>query len=195
MFYKWRLNNRVNNIHEKIIYKNCAAFFTDLLAKDNSLSVPHRSLQKFITEIFKSKTGINPEMRAKLMWKILVSVILLMVFRLFSFFFNFAFVYYYMWNKSCLKLAFLQFIPFSMQVSCQMINWLISYNLLCSCYTSNLFHLLVSFCIFVLVMFLDMFYFSIDKLAYSFGMLILVCNYHLLHFNYFLDFAQFFRLI
>ena len=35
--------------------------FIDLLAKDNSLTIHHRNLQKLVAEMFKAKVGIAPE--------------------------------------------------------------------------------------------------------------------------------------
>ena len=64
MFHTPRLNNRINTIHERalrIIYQDYTTSFTDLLAKDNSLTTHHRNLQKLVTEMFKVKAGIPLE--------------------------------------------------------------------------------------------------------------------------------------
>ena len=64
MFHSRRLNNRINNIQERalrIIYQDHTASFTDLLAKDNSLTIHHKNLQKLVTEMFKVKVGIAQE--------------------------------------------------------------------------------------------------------------------------------------
>ena len=64
MFHSRRLNNCIDNIHDrdlKIIYQDYGTSFTDLLVKDNSLTIHHINLQKLVTEIFKIKAGIEPK--------------------------------------------------------------------------------------------------------------------------------------
>ena len=66
MFYSRRLDNRINNMHERalqIIYQNYTTSSTDLLAKDNSLTIHHRNLQKSVTEILKVKVGKTQEIK------------------------------------------------------------------------------------------------------------------------------------
>ena len=63
MFHSRKLNNRINNIHERalrITYKDYNSSFNDLLEKDNSVSIHQRNLQVLATEIFKTKNGYNP---------------------------------------------------------------------------------------------------------------------------------------
>ena len=45
----------------RIIHQDCTTSFTDLLVKDNSLTIHHRNLQKLVTEMFKVKVGIALE--------------------------------------------------------------------------------------------------------------------------------------
>ena len=64
MFHSRRRNNCISKIHERpllIIYQDYKPSSTDLLAKDNSLTIHHRNLQKLVTEMFKVKVGIEPE--------------------------------------------------------------------------------------------------------------------------------------
>ena len=53
MFHSRRLNNKINSIHERalrITYQNHISTFQELLNKDNSVSIHHRSLQALATE-------------------------------------------------------------------------------------------------------------------------------------------------
>ena len=64
MFHSRRRNNCISKIHERtllIIYQDYKTSSTDLIAKDNSLTIHHRNLQKLVTEMFKVKVGIEPE--------------------------------------------------------------------------------------------------------------------------------------
>ena len=63
MFHSRKLNNRINEIHERalrLVYKDYISSFDDLLAKENSFKIHHRNLQKLAIEIFKVKKGIAP---------------------------------------------------------------------------------------------------------------------------------------
>ena len=63
MFHSRRLNNRINNIHERVlrlVYKDYISSFDDLIAKDNSFKIHQRNLQKLDIEIFKVKKVIAP---------------------------------------------------------------------------------------------------------------------------------------
>ena len=65
MFHSRKLNERINHIHERvlrIVYKDFNSSFQELLIKDNSLNIYHRYLQKLVTEIFKCKNGLSPEL-------------------------------------------------------------------------------------------------------------------------------------
>ena len=64
MFHGWRLNNRINHIHEpdvKVIYKDCNSSFTELLRQDNSLTIHQRNLKLLVREMFKVKIGVAPD--------------------------------------------------------------------------------------------------------------------------------------
>ena len=65
MFHSRKLNERINHIHERalrIVYKDFNSSFEELLIEDNSLNIHHRSLQKLVTEIFKVKNSLSPEL-------------------------------------------------------------------------------------------------------------------------------------
>ena len=65
MFHSRKLNERINHIQERalrIVYKDFNSPFQELLIKDNSSNIHHRNLQKLVTEIFKVKNGLSPEL-------------------------------------------------------------------------------------------------------------------------------------
>ena len=65
MFHSRKLNERINHIHERalrIVYKDFNSSFEELLIEDNSLNIHHRNLQKLVTEIFKVKNSLSPEL-------------------------------------------------------------------------------------------------------------------------------------
>ena len=64
MFHSRKQNHYINRIHEKaliVVYKDYNSSFDELLEKDNSLKIHDRNLQKLVTEIFKVKMNIGPE--------------------------------------------------------------------------------------------------------------------------------------
>ena len=65
MFHSRKLNERINHIHERalrIVYKDFNSPFHKLLIQDDSLNIHHRNLQKLVTEIFKVKNDLSPEL-------------------------------------------------------------------------------------------------------------------------------------
>ena len=65
IFHRRKLNERINHIHERaltIVYKDFNLSFQELLIEDNSLNIHHRNLKRFVTEIFKVKNGLSPEL-------------------------------------------------------------------------------------------------------------------------------------
>ena len=46
----------------RIVYKDFNTSFQELLTEDNSLNIHDRNLQKLVTEIFKVKNGLSPEL-------------------------------------------------------------------------------------------------------------------------------------
>ena len=63
MFHSRNLNNKINRIHERalrLVYQNNLSF-SELLDLDNSVTVHLKYLQVLVTEIYKVKNGIAPE--------------------------------------------------------------------------------------------------------------------------------------
>ena len=58
MFQVSKLNERVNNVHERdlrIVYKDFKSSFQDILIQANSVNIHQENLQKLVPEIFKVK--------------------------------------------------------------------------------------------------------------------------------------------
>ena len=65
VFHGRKRNKRINHIHEKalrIVCKDFNSSFQEIFTEDNSLNAHHRNLQKLVTEIFKVKNGLSPEL-------------------------------------------------------------------------------------------------------------------------------------
>ena len=68
MFHSTQLNNRINKIQEwalRLVYKDNKLTFDDLLKLDNSVTTHQRNLQILVTEIFKVKNSLAPEIMAE----------------------------------------------------------------------------------------------------------------------------------
>ena len=64
VFHHRKLNNWINHIHERtirLVYKDYTSSFDELLFKNSSFRIHHRSLQKLAIQIFKVKLGIAPD--------------------------------------------------------------------------------------------------------------------------------------
>ena len=64
MFHSRTLNNRISNIHERALrltYKDNQSSFKELLEKDHSVTVHHKNLKALVTEIFKIKNDLAPD--------------------------------------------------------------------------------------------------------------------------------------
>ena len=64
MFHRRSLNNKINSIHERalrITYQDHISTFQELLNKNNSVSIHHRSLQALATEMFKIHRCLSPD--------------------------------------------------------------------------------------------------------------------------------------
>ena len=64
MFHSKTLNNKINKIHERalrIVYKNDASSFEELLAIDNSFTIHERNIQTLAIEIYKVINHLSPK--------------------------------------------------------------------------------------------------------------------------------------
>ena len=64
MFHSRALNNKINSIHERalrITYNDRTSTFDKLLNKNNSVSIHHRNLKVLVTELYKVKSNMAPE--------------------------------------------------------------------------------------------------------------------------------------
>ena len=63
MFHSRSLNNKINRIHERVLrlvyHSNLS--FSEILDLDNSVTVHQKNLQALVTEIYKFKNGIAPD--------------------------------------------------------------------------------------------------------------------------------------
>ena len=63
MFHSRTLNNRINKIHERalrLVYKDNDISFSDLLLRDDSVTIHERNIQTLATELFKVVNGLAP---------------------------------------------------------------------------------------------------------------------------------------
>ena len=59
-----KLNNKINRIHERglrIVYKDYTSSFEELLAKDESVCIHHKNIQRVALNMFKVKYDLCPE--------------------------------------------------------------------------------------------------------------------------------------
>ena len=64
MFHSRNLNNEINRLHERclrVIYNDKTSSFEQLLEKDSSVSMQHRNIQTFATEMYKVTNRLSPE--------------------------------------------------------------------------------------------------------------------------------------
>ena len=64
MFHCRKLNNKINRLHERclrLIYSDRIFSYEELLDKDNSVSIHQKNLQKSAIEMFKTYTGMTPQ--------------------------------------------------------------------------------------------------------------------------------------
>ena len=63
MFHSKKLNHRINNIHERalrIVYDDYVSSFTQLLLKDNSVTIHVRNIQALAIQLYKVTKGLSP---------------------------------------------------------------------------------------------------------------------------------------
>ena len=64
IFHSRNLNNRINSIHERalrVTYQDYKSTFLQLLQKNNSVTIHQRNFQVLVTEIFRAKNDLSPE--------------------------------------------------------------------------------------------------------------------------------------
>ena len=63
------MNNRINHLRERsirIVYNDYESSFQELLALDNSVSIPHRNIRLLAIELFKVKNGLSNQIMSEL---------------------------------------------------------------------------------------------------------------------------------
>ena len=63
MFHSRTLNNKINRLHERtlrIVYSDYKSSFCELLEKDKSFSIHHKSIQSLAIEIYKFLQNLSP---------------------------------------------------------------------------------------------------------------------------------------
>ena len=63
MFHSRQLNKKINKIQERalrITYKDAESTYSELLEKDCAVSIHTKNLQLLMTEMYKTKNGLNP---------------------------------------------------------------------------------------------------------------------------------------
>ena len=62
MFHSRKLNQKINKILERalrITYKDTESNFSELLQKDNAVTIHIKNLQILMTEMYKTRNGLN----------------------------------------------------------------------------------------------------------------------------------------
>ena len=63
MFHSRQLNKKINKIQERalrITYKDAESTYSELLEEDSAASIHTKNLQLLMTEMYKTKNGLNP---------------------------------------------------------------------------------------------------------------------------------------
>ena len=63
------LNNRINTLHERglrLAYNDFTFFFTELLQKDNPVTIYQKNLQNLAIKMFKAKHKLSPEIETEI---------------------------------------------------------------------------------------------------------------------------------
>ena len=60
MFHSRTINNKINKLHERLVYINDNLTFPKLLQLDDSGTIHQRNLQKLAIEMHKAKNHISP---------------------------------------------------------------------------------------------------------------------------------------
>ena len=78
MFHNRTLNDKINRIDEqelRIVYCDKTSNFTELLQKDNAVTVHQRNLQVLATDIYKVKMDLAPQLVKELFPQVLMHII------------------------------------------------------------------------------------------------------------------------
>ena len=78
MFHNRTLNDKINRIDEqelRIVYCDKTSNFTELLQKDNAVTVHQRNLQVLATEIYKVRMDLAPQLVKELFPLVLMHII------------------------------------------------------------------------------------------------------------------------
>ena len=54
MFHARQINDKINRLHERIVYKDTVTSFENLLIKDKSFTIHHQNIQSLAIDIYKA---------------------------------------------------------------------------------------------------------------------------------------------
>ena len=54
MFHARQINDKINRLHERIVYKDTVTSFENLLTKDKSFTIHHQNIQSLAIDIYKA---------------------------------------------------------------------------------------------------------------------------------------------
>ena len=64
-----KINSQINKLHERalrLVYNDKSSSFWELLERDKSVTIHERNIQVLLTEIFKVKSGVVPEIMTEI---------------------------------------------------------------------------------------------------------------------------------
>ena len=65
-----KINNQINKLHERalwLVYNHKNSSFRELLKRDKSVTIHERNIQELLTETFKVKSGVAPEIMTEIL--------------------------------------------------------------------------------------------------------------------------------
>ena len=69
MCHSRKITDQINELHERalrLFYNNNSSSFRELLERDKSVTIHERNIQVLLTEIFKVKSGVAPEITTEI---------------------------------------------------------------------------------------------------------------------------------
>ena len=69
MCHSRKINNQINKLHERalrLVYNDKGSSFRKLLERDKSVTIHERNIQVLLTEIFKVKSSVAPEIMTEI---------------------------------------------------------------------------------------------------------------------------------